>query len=302
MFNKSKLLNKQIAFSNSNFLRPQANSLSDFKNYLSPDTSGTNFNNNTSLFKYYAQNDGVKPFNEEKTLQGVVVKTGASRNWQNDPLVKLDEKYTNGLFTGGATAFSVDVLHDEKAWTKIDIFNYIRSTMPGLMIGGFNLDGGRSLTYGDRPVLVYIDEQEMTSTDIDRLRIEDIAYIKLIPRFIGRGPDPGGGSMNPALSIYTKKGDDMIDRRPKETDLNMVKVSGYSPIKEFYSPDYAHANTGSGTDARTTLLWVPYILTDANNRKIPITFYNNDFTKKMRIVLEGINEEGKMVRIEKIVE
>lgn len=301
-FNKNKLLNKQMAFSNSNFLRAQPAAINNFKNHLMPDTAGTFYNQNISLFKYYTENSGIKSFNAEKTLQAVVLKTGVGRNWQNDPLVKLDERYASGLFSGGATAFSVDVLHDEKAWTKMDIFNYIRSTMPGLIIGAFNLSGGRSLDYGGRPVLVYIDEQEMSSADIDRLWIENIAYIKLIPRFIGRGADPGGGSMNPALCIYTKKGDDAIDRRPKESDLNMVKLAGYSPIKEFYSPDYSQSNTNSGTDARTTLLWLPYILTDANNRKVPISFYNNDFTKKMRIVLEGINEEGKMIRIEKIVE
>jgi hypothetical protein len=47
---------------------------------------------------------------------------------------------------------------------------------------------------------------------------------------------------------------------------------------------------------------MPYILTDAANRKIPVTFYNNDLTKRIRIVLEGINEEGKMIHFEKIIE
>ena len=301
-FNKSKLLNKQMAFSKSNFLHVQSLLINNYANYLLPDTSGTSINKNTSLFTYYAANNGIKLFNDEKTLQGVVVKTGWGRNWKSDPLVKLDEKYTSGLFTGGATAFTIDVLHDEKAWTKLDVFSYMRNTIPGLSIGTFNLAGGRALTYGGREVFVYIDEHEMSSSDIELLRIEDIAYIKLIPKFFGRGPEAGGSSMNPALSIYSKKGDDMIDRRPKESDLGMVKVAGYSPLKEFYSPDYAIRNTMVGTDARTTLLWLPYILTDANNRKVPITFYNNDFTKRMRIVLEGINEEGKMIRIEKIVE
>ena len=110
------------------------------------------------------------------------------------------------------------------------------------------------------------------------------------------------GDYGSAVSIYLKKGDDLIDRRPKDSDLREVKIAGYSPVKEFYSPDYAQTNTTLGTDARTTLLWLPYITTDAANRKIPISFYNNDLTKRMRIVLEGINEEGKMVHIEKIIE
>ena len=106
----------------------------------------------------------------------------------------------------------------------------------------------------------------------------------------------------PTLAIYLKKGDDLIDRRPKDTDQKLVKVAGYSAQKEFYQPDYSQSNTTLGTDARTTLLWLPYMLTDKNNLKIPVTFYNNDFSKKLRVVLEGINEDGKMIHIEKIIE
>ena len=123
-----------MAFSNSNFLRAQPAAINNFKNHLMPDTAGTFYNQNISLFKYYTENSGIKSFNAEKTLQAVVIKTGVGRNWQNDPLVKLDERYASGLFSGGATAFSVDVLHDEKAWTKMDIFNYIRGSIPGLVI------------------------------------------------------------------------------------------------------------------------------------------------------------------------
>ncbi len=301
-FNKSKPLNKQMTFSNANFLLRQSPVIDDYRNYLWPGKSKMIEAKTASLYKYYAANDGVKLFNEEKTLGTVVVKTGGNRNWRNDPLVKLDERYASGMFTGGANNFSIDVLHDEKAWTKLDVFNYIRSAVPGLVVGSFNATGGRSLTYQGATVNVYIDEQEMTTSDIEVLSLEDIAYIKLIPRYFGRGPDAGGAGYAPAISIYRKKGDDMIDRRPKVTDLNQVKVAGYSPLKEFYSPDYSKSNTTTGTDARTTLLWLPYILTEANRQKVPITFYNNDFTKKMRIVLEGINEDGKIIRIEKIVE
>ena len=231
-----------------------------------------------------------------------MVKTGGRRNWQNDPLVKMDGKYASGMFTGGAFGYAVDVLHDEKSWTKLDIYNYLRSAMPGLLIGSFNLIAGRSISYSGKPVLVYIDEREMTTSDLESLSLSQVAYIKLIPYFLGSGPEAGVAGLQPALSIYTRKGDDLIDRRPTDKDLGMVKIAGYSPIREFYSPDYSESNTNSGTDARTTLLWMPYILTDKASRKVSVTFYNNDFTKKMRIVLEGINDDGKMIRIEKIVE
>ena len=301
-FNKNKANNSQIGFSKFNFTYPMLNYLSNYQNYFLPDTAGTGVKPGISLFQYYAANNGIKKYNDEKTLTGVIVKTGKNRKWQNDPLVKMDEKYASGGFTGGATGYAADVLHDEKAWTKLDIYSYLRSAMPSLLIGNFNLASGRSLSFNGKTVLVYIDEHEMTYSDLENLSLSQVAYIKLIPSYLGSGPDEGGTGLMPALSVYTRKGDDLIDRRPKDKDLGLVKVAGYSAIKEFYSPEYTETNTSAGTDARTTLLWMPYILTDKANLKIPITFYNNDFTKRMRIVLEGINEEGKMIRIEKIVE
>jgi hypothetical protein len=114
--------------------------------------------------------------------------------------------------------------------------------------------------------------------------------------------DAGGSSINPALSVYTKKGSDLIDRTPKESDLGMVKIAGYSPVKEFYAPDYSENKNAIGNDSRTTLLWLPYIFTDKNNLKIPVTFYNNDFSKKIKVVVEGINDDGKLIHFEKIIE
>jgi hypothetical protein len=300
-FNRSKLLNKQMAFSTYNFTLNQPVAISNYKNYLLPDTAGIVFSGNTSLFQYYKENNGVKLFNDEKTMQGVILKTGGWRNWQNDPLLKMDEKYASGMFSAGATGYSVDVVHDEKAWTKLDFYHYLRSAMPSIVVGSFNLTSARSLIYNGRPVVVYIDEHLALGSELESLWLSDVAYMKLIPSFAGNGPEGNNAGLLPALAIYTKKGDDMIDRRPKEKDLGMVKVAGYSPVKEFYSPDYAQNNTVS-TDARTTLLWMPYILTDKTNRKVPVIFYNNDLTKKMRIVLEGINDEGKMIHIEKIIE
>jgi len=55
-------------------------------------------------------------------------------------------------------------------------------------------------------------------------------------------------------------------------------------------------------DVRTTLYWNPYILTDATNHKVKLEFYNNDISKKLRVVLEGINADGKLARVEKVIE
>jgi len=38
---------------------------------------------------------------------------------------------------------------------------------------------------------------------------------------------------------------------------------------------------------------------DANNRRVKIPFYNSDNCKKIRVVIEGINQNGLLTREEK---
>ena len=70
--------------------------------------------------------------------------------------------------------------------------------------------------------------------------------------------------MLPYLLIYLKKPDDLKqDARKLPSNLSKMKIGGYSPVKEFYSPDYSTPEPKhSNADLRTTLLWQPYIITD----------------------------------------
>jgi len=300
-FNKSKSWNTQMAFSKSNFTLNQPYSIADYRQYLLRDTTGTMVNQSAPVYDYYVRKKDSLAFGSEKTLQAVVVKANSLRSWKNDPVYKLDQKYTSGLFRSG-NAFSFDVMHDEMAAAKFDIYNYLFGKVPGLSVK--NSGGGKAfvINRGNQslPVLLFIDERIADNDQIGLLNMEDIAFVKYIDFYVGERN--AAGTYGPALSVYYKKGADLIDRRPKLTDLQFVEVPGYSPAKEFYSPDYSQNNTTAGADARTTLLWLPYIIADAATRKIPVSFYNNDFSKKLRVVLEGINAEGKMVHIEKIIE
>ena len=79
-----------------------------------------------------------------------------------------------------------------------------------------------------------------------------------------------------------------------------MQMMGYSAIKEFYSPDYAVPNERDAyDDMRTTLYWNTSIILDKTRRRLRIKFYNNDITKRFRIVMEGLNAEGKLIHVEK---
>jgi hypothetical protein len=85
--------------------------------------------------------------------------------------------------------------------------------------------------------------------------------------------------------------------------LEKGRLTGYAAPKEFYSPDYSKEfPTSDIPDIRSTLYWAPYILTDKNSHKVTLQFYNNDVSKRLRIILEGMNEDGQLTRVEKIIE
>ncbi|MEZ5027342.1 MAG: hypothetical protein R2765_00995 [Ferruginibacter sp.] len=70
------------------------------------------------------QNPGFE--NQGKLMNEVIVKTNSrKKNWKNDPMLKMDEKYATGSFRGGATSNSFDLLNDATAVNAQDIFNYL---------------------------------------------------------------------------------------------------------------------------------------------------------------------------------
>lgn len=229
------------------------------------------------------------------------------RYWNNEGLEAIEKKYATGDFRGfkrdyqgnNNYIYGIDVLHDVTADMNLEIAEYIVKKIPWLMIG--EKAYGRKYIWDTEDI--YIDGVRSDWDDLMKVKLSLIAYIKFFELTPVKTDSVRFGPRGGGLAVYTQKGRDLIERNPTAKDIGLVYVAGYTPLKEYYEPDYSidHINDNS-TDTRTTLLWLPYIFTDAAVRKQPITFYNNDFTKKLRIVLEGINDEGKMIRIEKIVE
>ncbi len=74
--------------------------------------------------------------------------------------------------------------------------------------------------------------------------------------------------------------------------------------RQFYVPDYDVQGSAANEleDLRSTLYWKPFLLTDKDNKRVKIDFFNNDISKKLRVVLEGFNEDGKLTHIEQILQ
>ncbi len=223
-----------------------------------------------------------------------VLKEVTVRTRTKNPKSMLDDKYTSGLFNGG-DAYQFDLINDNTAASGISIFTYLRGMVPGLQI--IENDGETEVKWRQSTTSFFIDEMSSDAVTAGNLSMNDIAYIKVFrpPFFGGSGGSPGG-----AIAIYTRKGNDVKSTPGKGIPFKFLE--GYTQHKEFYSPNYEVQNDVTIPDTRTTLYWNPYILTDATNKKAIISFYNNDFTKKFKIILCGINSEGKLAYVEKIIE
>jgi hypothetical protein len=220
-----------------------------------------------------------------KTLQSVVV-SGRQKSLKE----KLDEQYATGMFSGGfARVFTTE--DDPFALTAQSILDYLQGKVPGMQI---TTTGEPSITRRGSSTSVFLNEMQADISQLQSTPMSDVAMIKVFdPPFMGA---PGGGAGG-AVAVYTKKGGGTSNVK----GLNEVTLQGYSSYKEFYMPDY-EKTAATGGDYRTTLYWSPFILMDAKTRRVTIPVFNSSNCKKMKVVIEGINELGQLTREEKVFE
>ncbi len=228
---------------------------------------------------------------KEQVLKEVVVTGKVKTNEQ-----KMDEKYASGLFAGGDSR-NFDVVNDPFAASSLTIFQYLQGKVAGLQITGSG--NPPSISWRGGTPVFYLDEIQTDASFMANLNMNDVAYVKVFsPGTTGIISSTGGG----AIAVYTKKGNDRTSNE-KAKGLDYVQITGYSPVKQFYSPDYASPSLLSDLpDLRSTLYWMPYIILDKNKKRIKIQFYNSDVTHRFRVVLEGVNANDRLVRVEKVIE
>jgi hypothetical protein len=226
--------------------------------------------------------------------RGHIMKTVVIKTTKKPTVQVMDEKYTSGLFKGG-DGYQFDLVNDPLAGSYMDVFSYLQGKVAGLQIN--TSTNPPSLSWRGGAPAVYLDEMQTDMSMISGVPVTDIAYIKVLrPPFMG-----GFGGGNGAIAIYTRKGGDQTVS--KGGGLSSNTVAGYTPIKQFYSPNYDRFDPRNDhVDIRTTLYWNPLLSTNEKNITIKLNFYNNDVTKSFRVVIEGITKDGFLTHYEQIME
>jgi hypothetical protein len=234
----------------------------------------------------------------EKELKFLKAKVLATVNIKANPkstLDEMDKKYTTGLFSGG-DAHEFDLVNDPFAKSSMDIFQYLQGKVAGLQINATT--DPPSLSWRGGTPQLYLDEMVSTPDMISSVPVSDVAFIKVFPPpFMGGS---GGGSGG-AIAIYTRKGGD--EKQEPGKGLSNNTVSGYTEIRQFYSPNYdAFNEDDEKKDLRTTLYWNPSVTTSPGQNKVVLTFFNNDVTNAFRVVIEGMTKDGRLAHLEQMME
>ena len=240
---------------------------------------------------------------EEEKLQELIKKTNLAAvsvtTRTKSPLQIMDDKYASGMFKGGfGTGF--DLVNDMTAASSMNILQYLQGRVAGLQISN-PMGGNPSLTWRGGTPQIYMNEMPVDVQTIINMPVTDMAYVKTMPPpFMGGF---GGGSGG-AIAIYTKRGDEKSAYDANNNrGLPHQIIAGYSSMRQFYVPNYDRIDEDyNKPDLRSTLYWVPTILADQNNKEFHFHFFNNDISKSFKVVLEGVDADGRIVHVEKNIE
>ncbi|WP_069658721.1 TonB-dependent receptor plug domain-containing protein [Arcticibacter eurypsychrophilus] len=165
------------------------------------------------------------------------------------------------------------------------------------LVAGVIIQGG--IAYSTRsmgtPMQLILDGMYVEPDFLTSLNPQDIESIEVL-RTIGNtaiyGTRGGGG----VLVINTKRGDSNYSYRSFAPGIITYNPQGYSIGRQFYSPNYANPKINTTIpDLRSTILWVPNIITDSLG-KATINYFTADDPGEYKVTVEGMDTNGGLLR------
>jgi len=237
---------------------------------------------------------------ERLVLQGRLLNTVNIHERRLTPTEELIKDHVKRLETNNAESF--DLI--SYPMPTINILDYLNGRVPGLQITHDPVIGiifryhGPSVLIGSEAVrpAFYVDEAPVSLDDALEVPMQEIALIRFVPPPVWFAPLNGGAIG--AILIYTKNSND--DRRSIHTygQFNSYTFNGYTITREFAAPDYSKPPIKNTTDNRTTLYWNHDL--DTHRGEAKFSFYNSDNAKHYRVIIQGMDAEGRFGYLEQV--
>jgi hypothetical protein len=225
-------------------------------------------------------------------------------------LDSLQREYVSGFFEQSDQTLVVP-----EANSFMNIWQYLQREVPGLnvqpfaggvpavsfqrnadLILGTVTESGELIGGGSDGIRFFLNEMPVSIEIIDAVNPDEVAMVKV---YKGALAFPFGANAG-AIAVYTKKG---RSAAINEKRFVSYEKQGYAIAREFFQVDYLKAPdyNKNQPDTRTMLLWKPELILDKSG-KARLSFFNNDFAKRWKVVVQGIDSKGQMVFSEAIVE
>ncbi|HEU5164691.1 MAG TPA: hypothetical protein VFU29_04085, partial [Chitinophagaceae bacterium] len=240
----------------------------------------------------------LKQKQKEQEAEGKMLSEIILKSKKRSLTDSLNHLYASDIFFNSDQTLTMD-----SNMVYYDMFQYLTRKVPGIKI--VDSDSGKQVTFtryegldafsdnGGSTVQFYLNEVPVSIDIISALNPNDVGMVKVYKGVTGIALGVSRG----AIAIYTTKERSVKDWRMK--GFNSFNRLGYSTTRDFFSPDYGKIKPETSfTDRRATLFWEPNLKIN-NNQKTSVRFYNNDFAKKFRITVEGIDKDGNLIHIEK---
>ena len=199
---------------------------------------------------------------------------------------KLDEQLSSGAFRGFNETLFDFVNQDQHAEGYTNILQWLQGRVAGLQVGAdlFPIIRGNQIN-------IYLDEMQVDPSMLTGLPANDIALIKVVKGFFVGGPGGGNGG---AVLVYTKRGG--TGRTRHTLSLPHALLTGYDKPEKFPLPDYNESVYRQiKKDTRDVLFWNGLAVSENDQLKVPIRFYNNDRAKEFRVIVVGFTIDGEPI-------
>ena len=135
---------------------------------------------------------------------------------------------------------------------------------------------------------------------LDGINMIDVAHIDILTGSASAAF--GSSGMYGVISIFTRNAEDIRNISSTFSHIKSFYPIGYQQYAEFYAPKYESEaqRYNSKPDLRTTIHWQPVVEID-NRGSAEFEFYTSDEPTSYSVVIEGLGNEGQVIRhVEKI--
>jgi hypothetical protein len=236
--------------------------------------------------------------NKFKNLEEVKV---VARKKYSTLIDSLNQRYASDIFQ-----LSDQTIPMDSNVNYVDIWLFLQRYVPGIEIGrddfgqttvNFNRFAGLDMFSENTPtdpttnIMFFLNEVQVSKDIIETINPSDIGIVK-----VWKGSSAAVfNAPRGVIGVYTKK--DVLRRDFRDRGFDTFLKKGYSVTREFYAPVYTSTPPAELRDNRVTLQWIPQVKTDANG-DIVLQFYNNSSSKNFKVVLQGVDANGKLLQWE----